>query len=157
MSAGGYTTEFKPLGPELFHDLQIKAVAQNPEMRGFFELLYNHELSPESLSLMANREKKLISPEQRATRRLQSDIGGRREVKTPTGYIDLLTDEEVIEVKQVSDWKSAIGQVLAYAKFYPERRKRVHLFGKANPRITDHVASLCEELGILLTFDKEGA
>lgn len=156
MNNGGYTTEFKPLGPELFHDLQIKAVAKNPEMRGFFELLYDHELSPESLSLMAHRKKKL-SAEQRATRRLQSDIGGRREVKTPNGYIDLLTDEEVIEVKEASDWKSAIGQVLAYAKFYPERRKRVHLFGKANPKITDHVTSLCEELGILLTFDKEGA
>ena len=50
---------FTPLGPEIFHQLQLDAVAKDPEMRGFFELLYNHELSPESLEMIRKRKKKI--------------------------------------------------------------------------------------------------
>ncbi len=44
---------------------------------------------------------------------------GKREVHTPSGYIDVLTDKYVDEVKIASKWKAAMGQVLAYKTYYP--------------------------------------
>ena len=58
--------------------------------------------------------------EKRIRDQLHQELGGLTEVKIAVGRIDLLTNTEVIEVKQVNDWKSALGQVLAYAAFYPE-------------------------------------
>ena len=36
---------------------------------------------------------------------------GETEVKTPVGFIDVLTDTKIIEVKQANLWKHALGQV----------------------------------------------
>jgi hypothetical protein len=63
--------------------------------------------------------------------RLQSQLGGLKEVSTPAGRIDLLTNDEIIEVKKITDWKAALGQILIYSAFYPEHRKRIHLYGSA--------------------------
>jgi hypothetical protein len=60
--------------------------------------------------------------------RLCSELGGQMEVGTDAGYIDILTDQMIIEVKEVSGWKGALGQVLSYALYYPDRRKTVALF-----------------------------
>lgn len=49
--------------------------------------------------------------------RLQYQLGGLTEVLTPAGRIDLLTETEIIEVKHLSEWKSAMGQVMAYSGF----------------------------------------
>ncbi|MGD1716759.1 hypothetical protein [Dapis sp. BLCC M172] len=40
--------------------------------------------------------------------------GSRTEVPTPTGKIDILTSSKVIEVKNVRQYKYAIGQVLTH-------------------------------------------
>ena len=93
----------------------------------------------------------LISEEKIVRDRLMSLIGGQPEVSTPVGRIDLLTDTEIIEVKRVADWKSAMGQVLAYANFYPQHAKRIHLFGEEAPT-TDAIA-ICSQLGIAVTFE----
>lgn len=63
--------------------------------------------------------------------RLHAQLGGLVEVVTPAGRIDLLTKTHIIEIKTVGDWKSALGQILAYSGFYPEHQKRIHLFGSA--------------------------
>jgi len=55
-------------------------------------------------------------------------LGGDIEVETPYGYIDLLTEDRLIEVKVFNNWKHALGQVLSYGKFYPERQKTIYLF-----------------------------
>jgi predicted DNA-binding transcriptional regulator AlpA len=70
--------------------------------------------------------------EQKICRHLKDKLGGLTEVSTPAGRIDLLTDEEIIEIKRINDWKSALGQILVYSAFYPEHRKRIHLFGKCS-------------------------
>lgn len=67
--------------------------------------------------------------EARICKILQSQLGGLIEVSTPAGRIDLLTDTEIIEIKRFGDWKAALGQILIYSGFYPEHRKRIHLFG----------------------------
>ena len=86
--------------------------------------------------------------------RLQLKLGGLIEVSTPAGRIDLLTDNEIIEVKHVNDWKSAMGQILAYSGFYPLHSKRIHLFGERREIPTATAITICSELDITLTFEK---
>lgn len=80
--------------------------------------------------------------------RLKDRIGGTPEVITPAGRIDLLTDSEVIEVKRIDEWKSALGQVLAYSAFLPNHTKRIHLFGTAQ-----QLQKLLDIEAACLTFD----
>ncbi|MDJ0719082.1 MAG: hypothetical protein QNJ54_33460 [Prochloraceae cyanobacterium] len=61
--------------------------------------------------------------------RLHQQSGGLKEVATPAGRIDLLTNTEIIEIKRIGDWKAALGQILVYSAYYPEHQKRLHLFG----------------------------
>ena len=46
-------------------------------------------------------------------------VGGESEVETPAGFIDVLRETEVIEVKYYRQWKHGLGQVLAYQSYYP--------------------------------------
>jgi hypothetical protein len=55
-------------------------------------------------------------------------LGGCIEVETEVGYIDLLTDYEIIEIKDGKLWKHALGQILMYSVDYPNHKKRIHLF-----------------------------
>lgn len=89
--------------------------------------------------------------EQQVRDRLQSQLGGLIEVATPAGRIDLLTDTEIIEVKHVSEWKSAIGQVLAYSGFYPEHGKRIHLWGKKGEIASATALAICLSFEVKVT------
>ena len=60
---------------------------------------------------------------------LAKELGGQMEVETPVGYIDILTPTKIIEVKEISKWKHALGQILSYATYYPNREKCIYLFG----------------------------
>lgn len=75
---------------------------------------------------------------------LQKELGGAREVKCPAGYIDLLTDKEVIEVKYSQGWKGAIGQAIAYSVYYPAKSPAIALIGEPD-LACKHV---CEALGL---------
>ena len=59
---------------------------------------------------------------------LASLVGGESEVETPAGFIDVLSETEVIEVKYYRQWKHGLGQVLAYQSYYPCLARRLHLF-----------------------------
>ena len=54
------------------------------------------------------------------------------EVKTQYGFADVVTSNEVIEVKAIEEWKQGIGQVNVYHNEFPNLKKRLHLFGSAN-------------------------
>jgi hypothetical protein len=56
-------------------------------------------------------------------------VQGHREIKTRFGRIDVISNEEIIEIKIASGWKHALGQILAYGMDHPKKRKRIHLFG----------------------------
>lgn len=55
-------------------------------------------------------------------------IGAKREVRCGHGWCDLLTSHEIVEVKAAINWRHALGQVLSYGTYWPDRQKRVHLF-----------------------------
>jgi len=82
---------------------------------------------------------------------LQASIGGIIEVRTVVGDIDLLTADEIIEVKQVKGWKSALGQIIVYGKYYPSHQKRIHLFGETQMPYLELIRSHCTPLNVVVT------
>ncbi len=64
----------------------------------------------------------------------------------------LITDKEVIEVKDIKNWKHAVGQVFAYWYYFSEYPNsvnkqlitRIHLFG--GDGFDDYRIKLCESL-----------
>jgi hypothetical protein len=85
--------------------------------------------------------------------RLADKLNGKIEVQTEAGRIDILTASEVIEVKNASGWKSAIGQIKSYGRYYPRHKMRVHLFGKLTESKLKTVTAVCESEGIVLTWE----
>lgn len=86
--------------------------------------------------------------------RLQSQLGKLTEVKTPAGRIDLLTETEIIEVKWIGEWKSGLGQILVYSAFYPEHKRRLHLFGSAKEEgQIPMLANSCLAFDVLVSFE----
>lgn len=81
--------------------------------------------------------------------RLQEELGGDIEVETKVGFIDLLTEDEIIEIKEGKNWKHAVGQVLMYAIEYPQHKKRIHLF---NIERNDTIEKYCKLYDIVISY-----
>lgn len=83
---------------------------------------------------------------------------GRKEVWTPSGVIDVLTENEVIEIKYYKNWQRGMGQVLAYGSHYKDRAKRLHLFAhNGDNRVDEFVSqatSVCGKFGVQVTLQK---
>ena len=88
---------------------------------------------------------------------LAAALQGKTEVQTPAGAADVVTATEVIEVKHYTNWKHAIGQVLAYGTFLPHLTRRIHLFADAGDKAAASIAtmlaaSVCGPLNIAVTL-----
>lgn len=83
---------------------------------------------------------------------LHAIVGGDMEVVTPVGNIDILTDTEIIEVKEAKSWKNAIGQLLTYGYYYPNHQKRLHLFGKYHYSSLILIRQHCDLNNIVVTY-----
>lgn len=95
--------------------------------------------------------------ESQVRERLKSQLGGLAEVKTPAGRIDLLTETEIIEVKRIGEWKSALGQILVYSGFYPEHKRRLHLFGyESDEKQIPTIANSCLAFDVSVSFEMVG-
>jgi len=81
--------------------------------------------------------------------KLHHKYGGEIEVKTKAGKIDLLTNERLIEIKTYKDWKCALGQLIAYSMFYPDRQKCMYLFNVGDNNIKT-IQKLCDSEDIEL-------
>jgi hypothetical protein len=80
--------------------------------------------------------------------------GGAAEVHCRAGVADVVTEREVIEVKRSWNWKSGVGQALAYSRCFPGKTPRLHLYG-AGLRDVSFVEDLCSDMGIRLTLEWE--
>lgn len=78
---------------------------------------------------------------------LMAIIGGSKEVLTPFGRIDILTNDFVIECKRYSTHgaKAAIGQALCYTYYHPGLTPVVALIGRPNKT----VMTVCNNYGII--------
>ena len=78
------------------------------------------------------------------------------EVKTPVGFIDVLTDTKIIEVKKYNYWKHALGQVECYGYFYPNRQKWIYLFDTTEYTddniSTDLIDEICKSKDVYVKY-----
>jgi len=79
---------------------------------------------------------------------LHLKVGGVREVPTSVGFIDILTDKYIIEVKESKDWKHAIGQILCYDQYKQGRTRVIALFGKISRKLKGEVEYCCSNFDI---------
>lgn len=87
--------------------------------------------------------------------RLCAELGGEIEVETEYGFIDIVTDTEIIEVKKAASYKHAIGQILCYSndKRFLKHCKRIHLFDITDSFDIEIVTKLCGKYDIIVTID----
>lgn len=85
--------------------------------------------------------------------KLATKLSGQTEVPCKTGFVDILAEQEVIEVKTIKDWKGAIGQVLVYACEFKNKTPRIHLFGNASTEYKHMILSFCSRLNVVATFE----
>jgi hypothetical protein len=96
----------------------------------------------------------IFDSEVKVQKSLQQREGGKVEVETPVGFIDLLTNDYVIEIKHVIDWKDGV-KVLAYAQYFPNRQPRIHVFGDYTESFREIVEQTLSKLGIVVTWESE--
>jgi hypothetical protein len=106
--------------------------------------IYNKELEHLQYNNYLNKEKDIKI-------KLHKELGGEIEVETEVGYIDLLTDTEIIEIKHGLNWKHAVGQILIYSLVYPKHKKRIHLF---DIKKTYVIELYCKTYNIEVTYDE---
>ena len=126
--------------------------SSKPETRGGKKY---YLVTGEAYNNMIDRRKyskPVSNPEKTICKRIAKELGGRTEVCINNKRIDILTDNEIIEVKNHNGMLGAIGQILYYSKFFPNRRKRIHLFNHNDRRDIEYEA-LCRELDIIITYE----
>jgi hypothetical protein len=116
---------------------------------------YNEQNKKELLYSLSNLEpdEPNENKEHKVQLKLQEKIGGETEVEYEGDYIDLLTDTEIIEIKEGNKWKHAIGQLLVYSDGFPNHKKRLHLFNYDNLDI-HRVKRHCDKFNIIVTYEE---
>ena len=93
--------------------------------------------------------------ESSAQLRLRFEMHATPDVMTPAGNIDLLSSSTLVEIASCQEWKEAIGRLLVYSKYYPDRHKELHLTGSVNREALKIIQSHCDELRISLVVNVE--
>lgn len=98
---------------------------------------------------------RFVSKESKIQKILHKKYGGVIEAETPVGNIDLLTDKFLIEIKNYSEWKHAIGQLIAYSYCHKTKTKILYLFDVPNKNIMETIRDICDEHDIHVREYKE--
>ena len=101
----------------------------------------------------SENKKSFLVSEHSIRNKIAKLLGGQIEVPCKTGFVDVLTDLEVIEVKKIKSWKAAVGQVLIYALEFDGKIPRIHLFGNASFEFKAMIVSFCNQLSINVSFE----
>jgi hypothetical protein len=126
----------------------IKTGGKNELLRG----TYVHEKLMNSIIEFIIKSRN-IQRELNIVDKMNIDLNGQREVITSCGRIDILTKEQIIEVKEYKGWKAALGQILVYGNFYPEHQKRIHLFNIPKNNIElDIIKEIYNKYDVILTY-----
>ena len=95
---------------------------------------------------VTERKEKLIQ------KKIHAQLGGKCEVITPAGKIDLLTKTELIEIKEAKNWKDALGKVIAYGCYYPSHNKVTYLFGACHWDFQQIVQDVCSKNNVKVVW-----
>ena len=121
---------------------------QNPWLKPALEELQNETRRYPKVKSNKSQIEKVVRD------RLAATISGSKtEVVTDSGRIDILTPNEVIEVKQVRRYKHAIGQIISYGYYYPKLFKRIHLYGQVSFKQREIIIRECHTSQIRVTFE----
>jgi len=112
---------------------------------------YVHELLMDSIINYINKSRNK-NPELIVVNNLNLQLKGECEVETPYGRIDILTENEIIEVKKARSWKQALGQILVYGSVYPMKQKRIHLFDINNQNL-DEIEKIYKLYNVKLSYE----
>jgi len=90
-------------------------------------------------------------------KRLQKIYGDNveTEVHTPVGNADIVTPDEIIEVKEAKCWKHALGQAMAYGIHLPDKKKRIHLFRGNNRENRKVIEETCKAVGVAVSWEEQ--
>ncbi len=95
------------------------------------------------------------TPEEIAIARGFKEVfNARLEVRTPAGIVDLVSDEYqmIAEIKRIGNWKHAIGQILVYKHYFPDKTPFIILFGEADDKFKDMVREHAKRFLIAVMF-----
>ncbi|MEM9766480.1 MAG: hypothetical protein AAF892_01185 [Cyanobacteria bacterium P01_D01_bin.71] len=118
-------------------------VNQNPEAISVAPLLTS----------LSKRQNKQHDSEAREQARLAKKLNGKTAVVTPVGKADLVTESEIIEVKLFKNWQRALGQVLAYGTYFPEKQKRIHLVGSVEIELLKKIIAIASNLSVRVSLE----
>lgn len=77
----------------------------------------------------------------------------RFEVRSPAGAADGVSSKAVYEVARLKAWKHGMGQLYAYARYFPQRRPILYLFGdESRPKRLDEIRESCGSCGIRVEY-----
>lgn len=91
--------------------------------------------------------------EKKVKLRLNEIVNGIVEVPCKAGVADIVTQTQVIEVKKISEWKHAVGQVVIYGLEFPCKETRIHLYGACSEEYRQMIVSYCSLLSIIVSFE----
>lgn len=97
---------------------------------------------------------KSVIIESRISDKLAQEIQGEREFTIPNTHlrIDIKTTTQIIEVKRFRVKTTAIGQLLYYGTYYPDKSLRIHLFECDSKR--DLIfEKICKNINIEVTYE----
>lgn len=109
-------------------------------------------------ALKAKRE----NPERATVKGAEAEVQAKMEKETggsmqrcPVGTADIVTEDEIIEIKHWHYWKTALGQIIAYGHYYPNLAKRIHFFGAHPPdEYMDKITKICNAQEIEVTYEE---
>lgn len=102
--------------------------------------------------LELNPPKNFTYIEAAISNKLSESLSGKREVRCSLGQVDVVTSDEIIEVKRAKLWRHAVRQILGYSIEFPGKYMRIHLFGKFDGDLSK-VNQQCLNRGIRVTWE----
>lgn len=74
--------------------------------------------------------------------RLAQLYNGKTRVKTPIGYIDILTQDTIIEVKRFDVLLSYLGRLMGFGYYYPNHKKVFATYGYEDAKDVEEVVKM---------------
>jgi len=109
---------------------------------------YQHEINNLVPSKQSQKEKEIQL-------RHAELLCGQMEVETPVGRIDILTESRLIEIKNITNWKDGVGQLICYGHFYPDHEKWLYLFDCEDTpeEVRQRIVLVCSDVSVRCDFE----
>ena len=83
---------------------------------------------------------------------LYDNPNSKIEVACPVGIIDCINETEIVEFKNSKYWKEGLGQLLSYSVYFPEKKRKLSLFGNTNTSSVE-IKKVAAALDVIVEFN----